>query len=398
MAAMYCLSQFFRSSTALIAVDLTREFHLGPERLSLLGAAFFYAFALAQLPLGPALDRFGARRIVLGAALVGAAGSALFGLAQGWPGLLAGRILMGLGMAPILMGALKLAADWLPPGNFGTVSGVILAVGTLGSLLAASPLAGLVEKIGWRASFGLFAALTAAGAAAVAWLVEDRPFTGRSRGPGSAGPLDGLRRVLGQGNFWAMAPLALVGYASIASLQGLWAGPFLMESLGYTRAQTGGILLCLGFASALGTAVGGHLSDRVLRSRKWTVILGNTAAVLFLLPLLGVLSPRSPCGWGAVFALLGFFASFRTLMYAHAKEGVPLELAGTAVTAVNFFIMIGPALVQQTMGAVLERHPGEYRLAFVVPFTALAVADTVYVLTRDTHPSRLPGCNAGGCT
>lgn len=390
LAAMYCLSQFFRSSTALIAVDLSREFHLGPERLSLLGAAFFYAFALAQIPLGPALDRFGARRILLGAAAVGAVGSALFGLATGWPALVAGRVLMGLGMAPVLMGTLKLAAQWLPAHRFGTASGTILAVGTLGSLLAASPLAALAGAIGWRASFGLFTAATAVGAGALAWLVRDPPTTDTSPQPVAPVPGSGLFRVVRQGNFWAMAPLAAAGYASIASLQSLWAGPFLMESLRYARSEAGAILLALGLASALGTAVSGHLSDRVLRSRKWVVILGNTAAVVLLLPLLGVGAPRSALGWGIVFSLLGFFAAFRTLVYTHVKETVPLELAGTAVTAVNFFIMMGPALVQQGMGAVLGAYPGQYRLAFWIPFAALAVADAAYLFTRDTHPSRLP--------
>jgi MFS family permease len=70
MAAMYCFSMFYRVSTALIAVDLTREFGVSPGQLSVLGAAFFYTFAFAQLPLGPALDRLGAKRIILVASVV----------------------------------------------------------------------------------------------------------------------------------------------------------------------------------------------------------------------------------------------------------------------------------------------------------------------------------------
>ena len=49
MAVTYCFSQFYRMSTAVIAVDLAREFGLGPNRLSLLGGAFFYAFASVQI-------------------------------------------------------------------------------------------------------------------------------------------------------------------------------------------------------------------------------------------------------------------------------------------------------------------------------------------------------------
>ena len=98
MAVTYCFSQFYRMSTAVIAVDLAREFQLGPKRLSLLGGAFFYAFAAVQFPLGVALDRWGARPLVLAGTLCGADGSVLFGLSGGWLGLLVGRVLMGLGI------------------------------------------------------------------------------------------------------------------------------------------------------------------------------------------------------------------------------------------------------------------------------------------------------------
>jgi len=387
MALMYCFSQFYRVSTALIAVDLAQEFALGPDQLALLGGLFFYAFALAQFPLGPALDRWGARPIVVGAALLCAVGAALFALAPNWGWLAVGRILMGIGMAPVLMGALKVIAEWFPAGAFGTVSGLILSLGSAGALLAATPLAGLVAWLGWRETFMLFAVLTALTAEAVRRTVRTRssgPGPDATRGAG----LRGLGLVLGLPSFWAMAPLALVAYASVVSLQGLWAGPYFMDSLGYTRAEAGNVLLGLGLATAVGSSVGGWLSDRVFRSRKWVIVGGNAVAVLCFLPLTGLGNPATPAGWTALFSVLGFFSSFRVLLYAHVKESVPAHLVGTAVTAVNFFIMVGPAVLQQTMGAVLAARPGAYRLAFLVPLVSLVAGSTIYLCTRDTHPDR----------
>lgn len=389
MSVMYCFSHFFRVSTALIAVDLTAEFGLGPGGLSFLGGAFFYAFAAAQLPLGPALDRLGARRMVLLGACVGALGSLVFGLAPGVEGLVAGRVLLGLGMAPILMGSLKLFADWFPPAQFGTVSGLVMALGTGGSLLAATPLAGLVAWLGWRGTFGLFAALTLAGAVAIAWVVQDgSPAPEEGSGPAAGGLFAGWAAVLRLPSFWAMAPLALVGYASVAGIQGLWAGPYFMEGLGYSRVETGHILFSLGLFGVVGSAVAGVLSDRWLKTRKWAVFGGNLAAVLLMLPLVGIGTPTSPLGWQVVFGALGLFGAFRFLLYAHVKESVPRRYAGSAVTAVNFFIMVGPALMQQAMGAVLAARPGDYRAAFAVPVVAVVVGAVLYLWTRDTHPSR----------
>lgn len=387
MAATYCLSQFYRLSTAVIAVDLARQFRLDPGQLSLLGGAFYYAFALAQLPVGFALDRWGARRVVVVATLVGAAGAFLFATSSGWPGLVAGRVLMGLGMAPVLMGSFTLFAQWFPASSFGSLSGLILAVGTGGALLAATPLAGLVAWLGWRGSFAVFGALTLVASAAVAGFVRDgRPTTQPVTDPG--GVFSGLGRVLALPSFWAMAPLALVGYAAMASFQGLWAGPYFMGSLGYSRAETGNILLALGAAGALGSLAGGVLSDRWFRSRKWVVVGGNAMACGFLLPLLGVASPSGPAGWAATFAGFGFFSAFRVLLYAHIKESVPACAVGAAVTTANFFVMIGPALLQQAIGLVLLKRPGDYHAGFTVLVIALAVGTMGYLGTRDTHPSR----------
>ncbi|MDF1551858.1 MAG: MFS transporter [Deferrisomatales bacterium] len=388
MAVTYCFSQFYRMSTAVIAVDLAREFGLGPNRLSLLGGAFFYAFASVQIPLGLALDRWGAKRMVLAGTLCGAAGAVVFGLTPGWAGLLAGRVLMGLGMAPVLMGSFKLIAGWFPAASFGGLSGLMLGLGTLGSLVAATPLAALVGWIGWRGSFVAFGLATLGASAAIAVWVRDPALPGA---PASAPPgvFDGLGRVLRLPTFWAMAPLALVGYASVASLQGLWGGPFFMESLGYSRNTAGNILLCLGLSTAAGSFLWGAVSDRWLRSRKWVVVGGTLGGTLFLLPLLGVAVPTGAAGWGATLFGFGLLGASRTLIYAHIKESVPPEVVGTAVTAINFFLMAGPALVQQALGLLLEWRPGDYPTAFLAVALSLLLGAGAYLATRDTHPSRL---------
>jgi MFS family permease len=383
---MYVFSMFYRVSTAIIATDLTREFGLSPDQLSLLGAGFFYAFALAQLPLGPALDRLGPRRIVSMATALGALGSFVFAGGHTWTTLLLGRVLMGLGMAPVLMGSLKLFSAWFSPGAFGTVGGLIMAIGGLGALLASSPLAGLVALLGWRPTFVLFGALTLMGTAAILWVVRDRPDDAPISSAATKGTAGGLGKVITQWNFWAMAPMALAGYASIACLQGLWAGPYFMESLSYSRAETGNILFALGFTGVVGTALAGYASDRVFRSRKWVLLGGALPSAVLMVPLLGPGAPSSPLGWAAVFAAIGLSSAGRTVIYAHAKESMPPELTGTAITAVNFFIMVGPALMQQAMGFMLQAHPGNYRAAFLIPIASLFAGGFAYLFTRDTHP------------
>src|SRR5260221_14443900 len=82
LVAGYFISFFFRYVNAVISVDLTREFALSAPQLAFLTSAYSLFFALAQLPLGLALDRFGPRRVVGSLMTLTAAGSLVFGLAD----------------------------------------------------------------------------------------------------------------------------------------------------------------------------------------------------------------------------------------------------------------------------------------------------------------------------
>src|SRR5690554_2835240 len=183
--AAYVLSYFFRSANAVIAGDLRAELGLDAQQLGLVTSLFFLAFALTQFPLGGALDRWGSRRVVPAMLVLGATGSALFGLAGGFAPLALGRALLGVGFAGVLMGAVKAFAAWFPPRRFATVSGLFVAVGSAGALVVGTPLALLAGAFGWRAVFVGGAALVLAAAAAVALLTRDAPGP---RAPGAPRP------------------------------------------------------------------------------------------------------------------------------------------------------------------------------------------------------------------
>ena len=151
--AAYLLSYFFRSTNAVLADDLQRDAGLGPEQLGFMTSLFFLAFAAAQLPLGAALDRWGPRWVPAGLMLAAAAGSLLTASADGFVTLAIGRALIGVGMAGVLMGALKAFSAWFAPRRFATVSGVFVGLGSLGALGATTPLAVLADAIGWRGVF-----------------------------------------------------------------------------------------------------------------------------------------------------------------------------------------------------------------------------------------------------
>ena len=118
--------------------------------------------------------------------------------------------------------------------------------------------------------------------------------------------------------------------------------------------MAGNILFLLTVGSIAGGPFFGVVSDRYLKSRKGVVMIGF-AGMVAVLAILGFV----PAGTGymapmALFFLFGFFAAAGGVMYAHIKESLPIEMAGTAMTGINFFTMTGAAVFLQGIGKFMS--------------------------------------------
>jgi MFS family permease len=101
------LSSLLRNVNAVLASQLASALALMPGQLGLLTSAFFFAFALVQLPVGMALDRYGPRRVQVAMLLVASCGAVLFARGGGFWSLLAARAVMGCGLGGCFMAAIR---------------------------------------------------------------------------------------------------------------------------------------------------------------------------------------------------------------------------------------------------------------------------------------------------
>ncbi len=347
-AVGFVLSMFYRSSVSIIAPQLVRQWGLTPAQLGVLSAAFFYAFAASQVPLGLALDRYGPRRVMTLLGAVAVAGAVVFALASSYSTAVTGRVLMGIGMSCNLMGTFTLMATWFPPERFATVNGLMVATGALGQMLAASPLAAMAETWGWQSAFFLIAAINAVELMALWIVVRDRPPTASSPPP-PASPLSGLARLARMGSFWAMGMAAFFRYGCMMVIQGLWAGPWLISALKMDPVKAGNVLLAMALGYMIGLPLVGRLSDWL--GRRKAVIAPSLLVMAILIASLSLFNPgASALAVGTIFFLLGVACAPGQIMYPHIKELVPSNLIATAMTSVNLFTMLGPAALMQATG------------------------------------------------
>jgi len=395
--SLFLMSMFYRVSIAIIAPELSHDLDLSHQDLGLLGAVFFYSFALIQFPLGLMLDRAGARITMAVLNIIGVTGTVIMAQSDGLTGALIGRILLGLGMAANFMGTLKLLTVWFDLRKFATLSGIILSIGSLGSLAATSPLALLVQTLGWRVSFyvlaGLNTFLTLCLLVFVREAPEDRKYLNDQleEETSLSSSIASMKHLMLSWNYWAISLSIFLRYGSFASIQALWAGPFLMEYLKVPPIVAGNLLLMLSLGFIIGSPTGGWLSDRVLRSRKKVLILGFFIAAIATFALSLWQSKSFIPLLGVILFIIGFSNSFGQVSYAHIIELMPDEMSGTAMTGINFFTMIGAGLFIHGLGGIMENATssfsgfGEaYRTAFLICAGALFVSLALYITTRDT--------------
>ncbi len=341
----YLFSQFYRAILAVMAPVLAADIGASAGQLADASGLWFLGFALAQFPVGWALDRIGPRRTA-GVLLAGAGGGgALMFAAATSPGwVMAAMVLIGVGCAPVLMAAYYILARSFPAAVFATLAGVLVGVGSLGNLAAALPLAWAIEVFGWRAALVGLAALTVGAGAAILIVVRDPPMLAQAAAPGGYG------RILRTPGLWLFILFAMVSYAPAAGIRGLWAGPYAAGVLGLDVAGVGQVALGMAVAMIVGNLAYGPL-DRVFGTRKFVALGGSLACVAAA----GALAIMPQPGVAAAVALLiavGLFGSTYPMMMAHGRAFFPPELTGRGVTLINAFCLGGVGVFQIVSGRV----------------------------------------------
>jgi len=175
LSLMYILVYFYRVSLAVVSSDVSRDLDLTPEQLGNLAGVLFYVYAVAQIPLGPLIDRIGPRLVISGCGLLTTLGGLLFAQAGSLATAMAGRVLIGIGTAAVLMATFTIFSHWYTRQEFGRISGLMVAAGNLGNLAGTAPLAFAVGFLGWRSSFLVIALLQGVVTLLIFLKVQDRP-------------------------------------------------------------------------------------------------------------------------------------------------------------------------------------------------------------------------------
>jgi sugar phosphate permease len=180
MSVAYIVVFFHRMAIGIVKEDLIHAFGISATTFANLGAIYFYAYMIMQIPTGILADTLGVRKTVTYGTLLAGIGSIIFGLAPEIRLAFLGRLLVGLGVSVIFICILKFLSQWFQTKEFATMTGLTSFMGNLGGIMAQTPLALMVAAFTWRKIFFSIGLITIIVAILCYLILRDQPENKKS--------------------------------------------------------------------------------------------------------------------------------------------------------------------------------------------------------------------------
>jgi hypothetical protein len=164
-----------------------------------------------------------------------------------------------------------------------------------------------------------------------------------------------------------------------------------MDVLKLTRVEAGRMLMYTSLGFIGGSLMVDSVARKLLHSYKKTLLAGQIFLLLLMMSFQGVLELLPRPAASLLFFLLGIAVSSGVMIYPIIRSMFPVQIVGTALTSLNFFVLMGAASMQQLMGVIIggfvKLTPGvpaqAYHAAFQAPVASLAVAVVLFFFARD---------------
>ncbi|HEY7611256.1 MAG TPA: MFS transporter [Alphaproteobacteria bacterium] len=358
-AAGYFMSYLYRNINAVVGRYLIDELKLSGADIGLLTAAYFFTFALAQIPLGILLDRFGPRRVNSALLCVAGAGAVLFSFGHDRDALMLARGLVGLGVAGALMSSFQVITLWYPKERWALYNSIIMTVGGLGAVVGTGPVEAALRLTTWRELFLYLGVATVAVAALIFAIVPERARHGRDRDakPERLGAvIRGVAHVLANPVLWSMAPLLLFSQAANLAILGLWGGLWLRDVAALDRGAAALIVSVMNLGLTAGFVLNAVLSEVAAR-RKIPLERIMIALTLLFMAAQALIVFRVDANAAWPWFAFGTFANAVIFCYPILAGRLPVAYSGRANTSANFVTFCGAFAGQYAMGWVMDLFP-----------------------------------------
>lgn len=363
----YASSQFARQNYTGIQKFIAADFELDKGALGLLGSAFFYSYALCQMPWGIGSDRFGSRGVTALGILLSAGALSGFATSQSEAALIFWRVMAGIAGAAVYVAMTGGMARWFPPGERGfsqaTFGGLGGALGEAAAFFLL-PVVSIYLASGWRRGTHLLA-LGLAAMAVMCWIfLRSDPDP---RHVGVKKPFDW--RLLGDPRLWCFALLFsgfIIGVRNVQAWTAVYVTDVYIATQGFdvnAAVVAGGVLVTIAyslFGRGLGVPLAGRVADALFK-RGWPRMVPVIASLVLTIVLFQLLSTLVTAVWllVVVAVLLGTAVNCFPLIAAAVSDTYGPQKTASVMGFVN--------MVAQLVGATSLAASGYLGIALSGP-------------------------------
>ncbi|MET8948979.1 MFS transporter [Streptomyces sp. NPDC004542] len=389
-----------RSNLSVANTTIAKEFGLSSTQMGLLLAAFAWPYALANLPAGYLVDRFGPKRMYAWAAGLWSLVSVVSATAGSYGALYAARVALGVSEAPFFTSGLKVNQRWFAQDERALPISVVNTGSQIANAIAPPLLTSLMLLLGWR---GMFVTIGALGLVIVlVWLRVYRDPTLREqvaiKGAETETPAPSGTRNAGWGQLFRQRNtyFMIVGAFGIFYTVWVyltWLPSYLETSRGFSLAATGWLASLPFLCGIVGVLTGGFLSGRLIKrgvspvtSRKIPIAGGAALAAAAVLPVAYVDS--TPLAM--VLLSVGYFAAQVPIgcLWTLASDVAEPHHVASLGAIQNFGGFLGATLAPIVTGSILDATGGSYNYVFLVGGVLLLVGGSSYLFfVKDRRPA-----------
>ena len=370
------LINYFDRATISFALPLiSKELQLGPEAKGVLLSAFFWSYALLQIPMGVLADRMNLRWLYAAAFTLWSISQGLIGFATGLGTLILFRMMLGVGEAIYLPGGSKVVSLLFRPAERGLPSGLFDAGTRTGLVVEGVLVPWMLIHYGWRASFSIV------GFAALVWLIPwflITPTQLRGADAGRVSRSGGFMRTVGElvtnRNLLGVC-LSFFAFDYYWYFLVNWLPDYLVTSRGLTILNAGLYAALPYFVFGASEPIGGWIADRLVhrgwsetRARKGVVTVAFLTGLL-LIPAARVNDPRTAVALIIGGCLVGL-ATGNLLVIL--QSCAPPAKIGLWTGVYNFVGNVAGILSPLVTGLLIDRT-GSYTAPFVLAASLIAV-------------------------
>ncbi|WP_028205479.1 MFS transporter [Paraburkholderia nodosa] len=401
MWAAIAINYIDRTVLSAAAPKVQSEFHLDAMQMGIVMSAFFWSYALLQLPAGLLADRLGQKKVLGFAVLWWSLATAMTGLASGFRSLVGLRVALGVGEAGAYPSNAGIATRWFPRKERATVAGIFDSGSKLGGAIALPLIAWMLAAFDWKMTFVLTGLLGIVWF--VAWLVSftdspaDHPrvnaaelaYIESDKGVQSAQPpvRPPWRKLLAHRNVWAMCiGFFMINYNSYFFIT--WLPTYLMKERGMSVLQMGWMASLPLLVSIVVEIFAGWASDRVFASGRLSLTATRKLFLVIGLVMASSIGFAAFAHSALVAVLLLCIAKSGTTVAASQVWALPGDvappnavsmIAGLQNTVSNLGGVVGPIVTGAIVGAT-----GSFvaALLFSAALIGIAIVNYLFLLGK----------------